>query len=101
MLLENTRGGYRFVRGIGPYSAGIGAAEGFTIEHVRAFPLPSRWTPVSTSRMRIFARSAVHAAHSARWRSALSRALFVSGFRRVQRRLRREAQELGPRSSTV
>jgi hypothetical protein len=35
MLLPNSRGGYSFLRGIGPYSAGVIAAAGFTIEHVR------------------------------------------------------------------
>jgi hypothetical protein len=35
MLLDNPRGGYRFLRGIGPYSAGVAAAPGHTIEHVR------------------------------------------------------------------
>jgi hypothetical protein len=35
MLLSNSRGGYSFLRGIGPYSAGVIAEAGFTIEHVR------------------------------------------------------------------
>ncbi len=35
MLLPNPRGGYSFLRGIGPYSAGVVAAPRFTIEHVR------------------------------------------------------------------
>ena len=35
MLLTNPAGGYHFLRGIGPYSAGVTAAEGFRIEHVR------------------------------------------------------------------
>jgi hypothetical protein len=35
MLLPNARGGYSFLRGIGPYSAGVIAEAGFTIEHVR------------------------------------------------------------------
>ncbi len=35
MLLDNPKGGYRFLRGIGPYSAGVAAAPGFAIEHVR------------------------------------------------------------------
>ena len=35
MVAENPRGGYAFVRGIGPYSAGVVASEGFTLEHVR------------------------------------------------------------------
>jgi hypothetical protein len=43
MLLPNPRGGYSFLRGIGPYSAGVAAAEGFEIEHVRlARPIPLR-----------------------------------------------------------
>jgi hypothetical protein len=41
MLLSNPRGGYSFLRGIGPYSAGVVAAEGFTIEHVRLGRLPA------------------------------------------------------------
>jgi len=42
MLLPNPQGGYQFLRGIGPYSAGVVAAEGFEIEHyrlTRAVPL--------------------------------------------------------------
>jgi len=35
MLLSNSRGGYSFLRGIGPYSAGVIAEAGFAIEHVR------------------------------------------------------------------
>jgi hypothetical protein len=35
MLLPNSRGGYSFLRGIAPYCAGVVAADGFTIEHVR------------------------------------------------------------------
>src|SRR5262245_7303964 len=35
MLLSNPKGGYSFLRGIGPYSRGVIAASGFTIEHVR------------------------------------------------------------------
>lgn len=35
MLLPNHRGGYSFLRGIGPYSAGVVAAPGFSVEHVR------------------------------------------------------------------
>ena len=43
MLLPNSRGGYSFLRGIGPYSAGVAAAGGFTIEYVRlASPIPWR-----------------------------------------------------------
>jgi hypothetical protein len=34
-LLRNAAGGYRFLRGIAPYSAGVAAAEGHAIEHVR------------------------------------------------------------------
>src|ERR1041384_4888094 len=41
MLLPNSRGGYSFLKGIGPYSGGVIAAAGFTIEHVRlAAPVP-------------------------------------------------------------
>jgi hypothetical protein len=42
MLLSNSRGGFSFLRGGGAYSAGVVAAPGFTIEHVRlsrAIPL--------------------------------------------------------------
>jgi hypothetical protein len=43
MLLSNPRGGYSFLRGIGPYSAGAVAAEGYAIEHVRlSRPVPLR-----------------------------------------------------------
>jgi hypothetical protein len=35
MLLSNPRGGYSFLRGGSPYSAGVAAAPGFAIEHVR------------------------------------------------------------------
>lgn len=35
MLLPNSRGGYSFLQGIGPYSAGVVAAEGYAIELVR------------------------------------------------------------------
>ena len=35
MLLPNSRGGYSFLKGISPYSGGVVAARGFTIEHVR------------------------------------------------------------------
>src|SRR4051795_3025866 len=43
MLLPNPAGGYSFLRGIGPYSAGVAAAPGFTIEHVRlSTPIPLR-----------------------------------------------------------
>lgn len=35
MLLPNQNGEYQFLRGIGPYSAGVVAAPGFAIEHVR------------------------------------------------------------------
>src|SRR5690348_9825760 len=35
MLLLNSRGGYSFLKGISPYSGGVVAGRGFTIEHVR------------------------------------------------------------------
>src|SRR5947207_16029589 len=35
MLLSNPRGGYSFLKGISPYSAGVVAAKGFAIHHVR------------------------------------------------------------------
>lgn len=41
MLVENKRGGYSFLRGISPYSAGAVAQPGFAIEHVRLqSPIP-------------------------------------------------------------
>lgn len=43
MLLPNPDGGYAFLRGIGPYSAGVVAAPGFSIEQARlARPVPLR-----------------------------------------------------------
>src|SRR5262249_42987099 len=43
MLLTNPRGGYSFLRGISPYSGGVAASPGFTIEHVRlSAPVPWR-----------------------------------------------------------
>ena len=44
MRIENPRGGYAFLKGISPYSAGVVALPGFEIEHVRltaAHPLKS------------------------------------------------------------
>jgi hypothetical protein len=35
MLIPNPRGGYSFLRGLAPYSAGVVAAKGFVIEHAR------------------------------------------------------------------
>src|SRR5690349_877767 len=35
MLVENKRGGYSFLKGISPYSAGAVAQPGFAIEHAR------------------------------------------------------------------
>src|SRR5687768_842500 len=35
ILLPNVRGGYSFLRGIRPYSGGVVAAHGFTVEHIR------------------------------------------------------------------
>jgi hypothetical protein len=49
MLLPNRSGGYSFLRGIGPYSAGVAAAPGFAIEHVRlaqAVPLRTGFAAV-------------------------------------------------------
>jgi hypothetical protein len=41
MLIQNPRGGYSFLQGISPYSAGVVAADGFVIEHVRLVrPVP-------------------------------------------------------------
>jgi hypothetical protein len=39
MLIDNRRGGYSFLKGIAPYSAGVVAAHGYQIEHAR-FSLP-------------------------------------------------------------
>jgi hypothetical protein len=44
MRIENRAGGYSFLKGISPYSAGVVASPGFDIEHVRlarALPLES------------------------------------------------------------
>ena len=38
MLIENKRGNYSFLKGIGPYSGGVIASPGFEIEHVRLKP---------------------------------------------------------------
>jgi len=38
VLIENPRGGFRFLRGIAPYSGGAIAAAGFEIEHARLHP---------------------------------------------------------------
>jgi hypothetical protein len=43
MLILHPTGGYSFLRGIGPYSAGVVAAQGHAIEHVRmGRPVPLR-----------------------------------------------------------
>jgi hypothetical protein len=43
MLLSNLQGGYSFLRGAKPYSAGVVAADGFAVEYVRlSHPLPWR-----------------------------------------------------------
>lgn len=43
MLLSNARGGYSFLKGISPYSAGVVASGSFAIEHARLLrPLPWR-----------------------------------------------------------
>jgi hypothetical protein len=39
MLAENSKGNYRFVRGIGPFSAVVAALPGFEIAHARFLPL--------------------------------------------------------------
>ena len=38
MLIEHRRGGYSFLKGIAPYSAGAVASPAFEIEHARLFP---------------------------------------------------------------
>jgi hypothetical protein len=41
MLLTNPRGNYSFLKGIGPYSAGVVASPGFAVEHVKlSRPVP-------------------------------------------------------------
>lgn len=41
MILDNPKGGYAFLRGIAPYSAGVIALAGYEIEHARLLaPLP-------------------------------------------------------------
>ena len=41
MLISNPKGGYSFLRGISPYSAGVVSGAGFAIEHARfAKPVP-------------------------------------------------------------
>lgn len=40
MLIEHPRGGYSFIQGLGPYSAGAVAAKGFEVEHARLHPPP-------------------------------------------------------------
>jgi len=42
MLIANARGGYSFLKGISPYSGGVVASAGFTIEHVR-LSRPLEW----------------------------------------------------------
>lgn len=42
MLLNNSRGGYSFLRGISPYSGGVVTSPGFTIEYIR-LPAPVPW----------------------------------------------------------
>lgn len=37
-LIENERGHYAFLKGLGPYSAGVIASAGYEIEHVRLLP---------------------------------------------------------------
>src|SRR5205807_4375201 len=41
MLIANPKGGYSFLKGIAPYSAGVVSSPGFRIEHARlSKPLP-------------------------------------------------------------
>lgn len=43
MIIDNPKGGFRFLRGIAPYSAGIAAAQGYSVVHVTlARPAPYR-----------------------------------------------------------
>ena len=39
MLVDNPKGGFSFVKGIGPFSSGAIANDGFEIVHAQAFPL--------------------------------------------------------------
>jgi hypothetical protein len=39
MLIDNPKGGFRFVKGIGPFSSGAIANDGFEIVHAQAIPL--------------------------------------------------------------
>jgi hypothetical protein len=39
MLAENSKGNYRFARGIGPFSAAVAAQQGYEIVHARFLPL--------------------------------------------------------------
>src|SRR2546425_7176344 len=41
MLIENLKGNFKFIKGIGPFSFGSEASSGFEIVHVRFNPLPS------------------------------------------------------------
>jgi hypothetical protein len=63
MLLSNARGGYSFLRGGSAYSAGVVAAPGFTIEHVR----PARAIPLMAG----FALVDAHLRAAGRPRAAL------------------------------
>ena len=38
MQIENRAGGYSFLKGISPYSAGVMASRGFDIAHYRGLP---------------------------------------------------------------
>jgi hypothetical protein len=51
MRIDNRAGGYSFLRGISPYSAGVVAAPGFEIEHVRldrSLPLERGFQAIET-----------------------------------------------------
>jgi hypothetical protein len=39
MLVENTKGNYSFIRGIGPFSAAVSARSGFEVVHARFIPM--------------------------------------------------------------
>ena len=39
MLIDNSKGGFSFVKGIGPFSSGAVANPGFEIVHAMAMPL--------------------------------------------------------------
>ena len=87
-IIDFSDGGYRFMRGVFPYSAGVAALPGMTIERVRF----RRMLPMADG----FAAIAAHlqqrgpaADGAVRLRTALAGTLQRRGFRGLQRRVRR------------